>query len=197
MKRKPFLIGLTGSIGMGKSTTAAMFADLGIPVWDADSVVHRLYEGKAVAPIAQAFPEAIINGRVSRERLKAIFQIQPDAIKTIEAIVHPLVAKDRQDFINNTKSDILLLDIPLLFETGAYQQMDFNIVVSVDSKIQKSRVMSRPGMTEAMFNTLLERQMPDADKRAKADVVIDTTTMEGAEIAVAKVIADIQKANHA
>jgi dephospho-CoA kinase len=190
-----YLIGLTGSIGMGKSTTAQMFADLDIPVWDADAAVHRLYSagGAAVEPMKNAVPEAIENGTVSREKLKNIIANDPDALPRIEKIVHPLVAQDRADFIAATQSDIVVLDIPLLFETGSADQFDCVVVVSTDADSQKKRVLARPNMTEALFEHIKSLQMPDADKRAQADYVIETKTPEAAQAAVADLIAKIRQ----
>ena len=190
-----FLIGLTGSIGMGKSTTAKLFAQQGCEVWDADAAVHRLYAkgGAAVAPVAEAFPEAVVDGVVSRDALKAIIGRDPLALRRIEEIVHPLVAIDRARFIAAAKSDIIVLDIPLLFETGGEARVDATVCVSVDAQTQKARVMARGTMTEEQFRAILSKQMPDADKRARADYVIVTDTPEHAAKQVRDVLADIRK----
>lgn len=189
-----YLLGLTGSIGMGKSTTAAMFADQGVPVWDADAAVHRLYApgGAGVAPMQDAFPGSVIDGQVSRDALRAIIDKDDSALSKIEAIVHPLLQQDRAEF-RQSDADILLFDIPLLFETQADQWLDGIAVVSVPADIQRKRVLDRPGMTEERLDMILSRQMPDADKRARADWVIPTLTLDGARAVVAQIIADIRK----
>ncbi|MEQ3625696.1 MAG: dephospho-CoA kinase [Celeribacter sp.] len=193
------LIGLTGSIGMGKSTTAAMLAARGVPVWDADAAVHRLYApgGAAVAGIGALFPDAIVSGGVSRDRLKSRIAADPAALGQIEQVVHPLVAADRAQFIEATPAPVLLLDIPLLFETGSDAQMDLVVVVSTSAANQEARVMARPGMTAQRFRAILDAQLPDAEKRARADVVIDTTTPQTAAAGVDKVLRMVEKDRHA
>lgn len=190
-----FALGLTGSIGMGKSTTAALFVEEGCALWDADEAVHRLYAkgGAAVDPMARAFPHAIENGAVSRTRLKDILAADPDALKTIEAIVHPLVAADRAAFLSAATARIAVLDIPLLFENGYETAMDAVVVVSAPEDLQRQRVLQRPGMTEAQLDNILSRQMPDAEKRARADYVISTDTIDHARTQVKDVVADILK----
>ncbi|MBB3711321.1 dephospho-CoA kinase [Limimaricola variabilis] len=190
-----FRLGLTGSIGMGKSTTAAMFADEGLPVWDADAAVHRLYGpgGAAVAPMAALFPEAIVDGAVSRDALKQIIAADPGALSRIETVVHPLVRADREDFAARQASDIVVFDIPLLYETGGETEMDAVAVVSAPAKVQAARVLARPGMTHDQLDAILARQMPDMEKRACADYVIETVTLDAARAAVRQVIDRIRK----
>ena len=190
-----FLLGLTGSIGMGKSTTAQMFADEGCAVWDADAAVHRLYDrgGAAVPLFAAAFPEAVVNGAVSRDALKEIIGRDADALKQIEQIVHPLVGEDRAAFIASAKSDIAVLDIPLLFETGGNARMDAVACVSVPPELQERRVMARGTMTLAQFHAIRAKQMPNTEKTALADYVIETDSLEHARAQVKDVIADIQR----
>ncbi len=193
----PFVIGLTGSIGMGKTTTAQMFADAGIPVWDADAAVARLYEkgGAGTAAIKNLRPGAIKDGVVDRKDMRQWVAHDPTALKKIETVIHPLVAMGRQEFLRDTDAPIVLLDIPLLYETGAESQVDMVVVVSTgpDTDIQRDRVLSRPGMTEELFQSILAKQMPDATKRSRADIVIPTLSMEGAKIAVEAVISQIRE----
>ncbi|MEQ9247473.1 dephospho-CoA kinase [Roseovarius confluentis] len=195
-----FKLGLTGSIGMGKSTTAKLFAENGCAVWDADAAVHRLYArgGAAVAPIGRAFPTAVKDGSVSRDRLKALIAEDPHDLETIESIVHPLVARDRAAFLAGTDADITVLDIPLLFETGGDAQMDATVCVTVSAETQKDRVLARGTMTEDQFNAILSKQMPDEEKRARADFVIVTDTLEHARVQVQNILKDIRgRQNHA
>lgn len=186
------VLGLTGSIGMGKSTTAAMFRDLGVPVHDSDEAVHRLYSGKAAALIEARFPGTVLDGVVDRERLAARVLGDRDALRDLEAIVHPLVRADADAFLDRSRAagaPVAVLDIPLLFETGGRERVDRVVVVTAPAEIQQERVMARPGMTEERFARILERQVPDAQKREMADYVIDTGKgMEAARSAVADLL---------
>lgn len=189
-----FKLGLTGSIGMGKSTTARLFAEMGCALWDADAAVHRLYSrgGEAVEPLGAQFPSAIVDGAISRDRLKLLISENPGAFQAIERIVHPLVARDRANFLEQTNADITVLDIPLLFETGSDAAMDATVCVTVPAEIQKKRVMERGTMTEAQFEAIRSKQMPDAEKRKKANYVIVTDTLEHARAQVQDVLNEIR-----
>jgi len=191
-----FRLGLTGSIGMGKSTTAAMFAEAGIPVWDADAAVHRLYAPgqPAARAIAHAFPDAIdAEGAVHRPRLRDLIQADPGVLDRLDALVHPLVAADRAAFLaDQAAAPIVLLDIPLLFETGLERDCDAVVVVSAPPEIQRRRVRAR-GLTEAEFRSLLARQLPDAEKRLRADYLITTTSLAAARAAVKAVLDRIRR----
>ncbi|MEJ8310674.1 dephospho-CoA kinase [Agrobacterium larrymoorei] len=171
------VIGLTGSIGKGKSTTAKLFAEEGVPLCDSDAVVHDLYRGEAVAPIAAVFPDAVIGSVVDRDRLSKILRENPAQFPVLEQIVHPLVRAKQDAFVDDQRRNgarFALLDIPLLFETGAESRVDVVVVVSCAADIQRQRVLSRPGMTEEKFAMIIARQMPDVEKRSRADFVIDT-----------------------
>ncbi|WP_289042942.1 dephospho-CoA kinase [uncultured Aliiroseovarius sp.] len=197
---RPFIIGLTGSIGMGKTTTARMFAADAVPVWDADEAVHRIYApgGAAVDPIRAICPDAIVDGGVDRDVMKSWLAKDPTALSQIETVVHPLVAQDRARFLRDTDAPVVVLDIPLLFETGADAQVDLVAVVSTSAKTQRERVLSRGTMTPDQFNAILAKQMPDAEKRARADVVIPTDTIDDAQAAVKKLLADVkERSSHA
>jgi dephospho-CoA kinase len=189
-----FRLGLTGSIGMGKSTTARLFAEEGCAVWDADAAVHRLYAkgGDAVSPMQAAFPGAVEDGTVSRDALRKIIADDPSALRRIEEIVHPLVGQDRAGFIAAAKADILVFDIPLLFETGGDAAMDAVAVVTIDADTQADRVLSRGTMTRDQFEAIRAKQMPDAEKRARADFVIVTDSVEHARAQVQSVILTIR-----
>jgi dephospho-CoA kinase len=172
------ILGLTGSIGMGKTTAANMFADNGVPVYSADDAVHQLYSGRAAPLIEAAFPGTVVDGTVDRTKLSSAVLGKPEALKKLESIIHPLVHEEEAAFLARARADgadIALIDIPLLFETGGQNRVDKVAVVSAPADIQRERVLSRAGMTEAKFEAILARQMPDVDKRARADFVIDSS----------------------
>lgn len=187
------ILGLTGSIGMGKSTTAQMFRDEGVPVWDADAAVHQIYQkgGAAVPAFLEKLPQAVVNGAVDRGALKDMLSANPSLIETLESIVHPLVADHRQAFLAENKSPLVVLDMPLLFEIGAAATVSSVLVVTVPADVQKARVMARGEMSEALFAQILDRQLPDAEKRARADHVIETLTLDGTRMAVRNLIAEL------
>ncbi len=197
---KPFLLGLTGSIGMGKTTTSALFAEAGVPVWDADAAVHRLYAagGDAVGPVAALHPPALRDGAIDRDALRRWIARDKGALARIEQAVHPLLAADRAAFITaHEGADILLFDIPLLYETGAESWLDAVAVVSVAAGEQRRRVLARKTMTQDEFAAILAKQMPDAEKRARADWVIATDSPEHARAGVSEVIASIRSRRNA
>ena len=190
-----FRLGLTGSIGMGKSTTAQMFRDMGHPVWDADEAVHRLYApgGAAVDPVAAVFPGALRDGGIDRDALKAAIAGDPAALDRLSAIVHPIVVADREACITrHPDAPLVVLDIPLLYENGYETQMDGVAVVSADAETQRRRVLARPGMTADLLALILSRQMPDAQKRARADWIIPTDSMDAARQAVEDIVKEIK-----
>jgi dephospho-CoA kinase len=173
-----FILGLTGSIGMGKSATANMFAEEGVPVHDADAAVHRLYEGEATPLIEAAFPGTTSGGKVDRAKLGQRVLGDKDAIARLEAIVHPLVTQSRERFVADAERNgakVVLLDVPLLFETGGDKRVDAIVVVSAPAEVQRARVLERPGMTDDKLAVILSKQTPDAEKRARADFVVDTS----------------------
>ncbi|MGB5866023.1 MAG: dephospho-CoA kinase [Sulfitobacter sp.] len=189
-----YLLGLTGSIGMGKSTTAQMFVDEGCALWDADAAVHRLYSegGAAVDPFSKVFPDAVIDGAVSRPALKQIIAEDSTALRKIEAIIHPLVGEDRAAFLAQTQADIVVLDIPLLFETGGDTRMDATVCVMTDDATQEARVMARGTMTKAQFDTIKSKQMPAREKAARATYVIKTDTLDHARTQVQNIVSTIR-----
>src|SRR5215475_11978900 len=173
-----FILGLTGSLGMGKSVTARFFAEQGVPVHDADAVVHRLYEGEAVRAIEATFPGTTAGGKVDRSRLAARVLNDPPALKRLEAIVHPLVQAAEQRLLAEAEArgeKVAVLDIPLLFETGGDERVDAVVVVTAPSEVQRARVLERPGMTAEKLDALLRKQVPDAEKRKRADFIVDTS----------------------
>lgn len=186
------ILGLTGSIGMGKSTTARMFAEEGVPVHDSDAAVHRLYDGEAVPAIEALFPGTTSSGKVDRERLARAVVGRPDALRRLEELIHPMVRRDADRFVEEERrkgTPLVVLDIPLLFETGGMNRVDKILVVTAPAEVQRERVLARPGMTEEKFAAILARQVPDAEKRRRADFVIDTSHgMEAARQEVREII---------
>ncbi len=175
---RPFVLCLTGSLGMGKSATAKFFAEAGVPVHDSDAVVHALYEGEAVAAIEQAFPGTTVGGKVDRTKLAAMVINDKAALARLEAIVHPLVGVATDKFLAEAQAHgaaVVVLDIPLLFEIGAECRCDAVVVVSAPPEVQRRRAYQRPGMTEDKFIALLAKQMPDAEKRRRADFIVDSS----------------------
>jgi len=193
------VVGLTGSIGMGKSTVLKMFEGLGAAVWNADDAVHRLYakDGAGVAAVGHDFPEAIVNGVVDREKLATLVLGKPEKLRRLEEIVHPLVSDDRADFLTraeNDRAEIVMLDIPLLFEKSYEEMFDAVVVVSAPADVQRARVLARPGMSEAKFAAILAQQTPDAEKRARADYVIDTgLPLEATKAQVEGVMSELKR----
>ncbi len=172
------ILGLTGSIGMGKSTTAKLFAEAGVPVYDADAAVHMLYEGQAAPAIEAAFPGATVEGKVDRNRLSARVVHDPAAIKRLEAIVHPMLGASRQKFLHDAEQSgapVAVVDVPLLFETGGENRVDAVVVVTTTPEIQRQRILERPNMTDEKLDAILARQMPDTEKRKRANFVVDTS----------------------
>ncbi len=188
-------LGLTGSIGRGKSTTDTLFEEEGCGVWDADAAVHRLYDvgGAAVEPLAAAFPAAVVSGAVDRGRLRQVIVGDATALPRIEAIVHPLVAADRATFRKTADRPVLVFDIPLLFETGGDTEMDAVACVWIDAETQRQRVLDRGTMTVEQFEQILQKQMPIADKKARSDYLIETDTPEHAREQVREILRDIER----
>ena len=196
-KSSTIVLGLTGSIGMGKTTTAKMFAKYGIPVWEADTSVHKLYSkgGEAVELFKEKLPSSIVNNEVSRAELKKLINDDERNLKTIETLIHPLVSNDRKRFVKAAEKKnipLIVLDIPLLFEKGHEKSVDYIVVVSVTKETQRKRVLKRNTMTPEMVEKILKIQMSDAEKRQKADFVIITDTLEQAEIKVLEIITKLK-----
>jgi dephospho-CoA kinase len=172
------ILGLTGSIGMGKSTTAKLFAEAGVPVYDADAAVHMLYEGEAAPAIEVAFPGATVDGKVDRNKLSARVVRDPAAMERLEQIVHPMLGASRQKFLHDAErsgAPVAVVDVPLLFETGGENRVDAVVVVTTTPEIQRQRILERPNMTDEKLDAILARQMPDAEKRQRAHFVVDTS----------------------
>ena len=172
------ILGLTGSIGMGKSTTAKLFAEAGVPVYDADAAVHRLYEGEAAAAIEEAFPGTIVEGKVDRARLSSRVVHDPAAMKRLEGIVHPMLGASRQRFLDDAERSgarVAVVDVPLLYETGGEKRVDAVVVVTTTPEVQRERILARENMSSEKLDAILARQLPDPEKRARADFIVDTS----------------------
>jgi dephospho-CoA kinase len=195
--RPPFVLCLTGSLGMGKSRTATFFAEAGVPVHDADAVVHALYEGEAAPLIESAFPGATSDGKVDRVKLAGMVVGDAAAIARLESIVHPLVSQAREKFLADAQArgaPIVVLDVPLLFETGGHDGCDAVVVVSAPPEVQRRRAFERPGMTEEKFSALVAKQTPDAEKRLRADFVVDSSqSFDHARAQVRDILAAVAK----
>lgn len=191
------ILGLTGSIGMGKSTTAKLFAEAGVPVYDADAAVHQLYEGEAAPAIEAAFPGTTVNGKVDRPKLSARVVHDPAAIKQLEQIVHPMLGASRQKFFaaaEAANAPVVVLDIPLLFETGGEKRVDAVVVVSTTPELQRERVLARGTMDEAKLDAIIAKQTPDAEKRRRADFVVDTSHgLEPVRAQITHILAEVAK----
>lgn len=191
------ILGLTGSIGMGKSTTAKLFAEAGVPVYDADAAVHQLYEGEAAPAIEAAFPGTTTNGKVDRSKLSARVVHDPAAIKQLEQIVHPMLGASRQKFFADAEAagaPVVVLDIPLLFETGGEKRVDAVVVVSTSPEVQRERVLARGTMDEAKLDAIIAKQTPDAEKRKRADFVVDTSHgLEPVRAQITHILAEVVK----
>jgi len=192
-----FLLGLTGSIGMGKSTTAALFREAGVPVYDADATVHKVYEDEAVTAVEAAFPGSTSDGRVDRQKLSAMVVGNPDAIRRLESIVHPMLRSHQQEFLDAAKkagAPVAVLDIPLLYETGGHHRVDAVVVVTTSPEVQRARILARDNMTADKLDAILMRQVPDAEKRRRADFVVDTSHgLEPVRQRIREILAEVAK----
>ncbi len=191
------ILGLTGSIGMGKSTTAKLFAEAGVPVYDADAAVHKIYEGEAAPAIEAAFPGTTVDGRVDRAKLSARVVHDQAAIKQLEQIVHPMLGASRKKFLDDAEASgapVVVMDIPLLFETGGEKRVDAVVVVSTDPATQRERILARGTMTSEALDGILARQLPDAEKRKRADFVVDTSHgLDPVRTAIRDILAEVVK----
>jgi dephospho-CoA kinase len=191
------ILGLTGSIGMGKSTTATLFAEAGVPVYDADAAVHKIYEGEAAPAIEAAFPGTTVDGRVDRAKLSAKVVHDPAAIKQLEQIVHPMLGASRKKFLDDAErsgAPVVVMDIPLLFETGGEKRVDAVVVVTTSPEVQRDRILARGTMTSEALDAILARQLPDAEKRKRADFVVDTSHGLGpVRTAIRDILAEVVK----
>jgi dephospho-CoA kinase len=191
------ILGLTGSIGMGKSTTAKLFTEAGVPVYDADAAVHKIYEGEAAPAIESAFPGTTVDGKVDRAKLSAKVVHDPAAIKQLEQIVHPMLGASRKKFLDEAEragAPVVVMDIPLLFETGGEKRVDAVVVVSTDAASQRERILARGTMTNEALDAILARQLPDAEKRKRADFVVDTSHgLDPVRTAIRDILAEVVK----
>ena len=191
------ILGLTGSIGMGKSTTAKLFAEAGVPVYDADATVHRVYEGEAVPAIEAAFPGTTSNGKVDRAKLSATVVHDPAAIQRLEQIVHPMLRSYHQKFLQDAEqagAPVVVMDVPLLFETGGEKRVDAVVVVTTAPEVQRERILARGTMTAEMLDAILARQTPDAEKRRRADFVVDTSHgLDPVRVRIRDILAEVVK----
>jgi dephospho-CoA kinase len=191
------ILGLTGSIGMGKSTTAKLFTEAGVPVYDADAAVHKIYEGEAAPAIEAAFPGTTVDGKVDRAKLSAKVVHDPAAIKQLEQIVHPMLGASRKKFLDEAErsgAPVVVMDIPLLFETGGEKRVDAVVVVSTDPVSQRERILARGTMTNEALDAILARQLPDAEKRKRADFVVDTSHgLDPVRTAISDILAKVVK----
>ena len=191
------ILGLTGSIGMGKSTTAKLFTEAGVPVYDADAAVHKIYEGEAAPAIEAAFPGTTVDGKVDRAKLSAKVVHDPAAIKQLEQIVHPMLGASRQKFLDEAEragASVVVMDIPLLYETGGEKRVDAVVVVSTDPVSQRERILARGTMTNDALDAILARQLPDAEKRKRADFVVDTSHgLDPVRTAISDILAEVVK----
>ena len=191
------LLGLTGSIGMGKSTTAKLFAEAGVPVYDADATVHLVYEGEAAPAMEAAFPGSTVNGKVDRQKLSAMVVNNPEAMTRLEKIVHPMLRGHQQTFLADAEKSgapVAVLDIPLLYETGGEKRVDAVVVVTTSPEIQRARILARENMTPEKLDAILARQMPDAEKRKRADFIVDTSNgLEPVRQRIKEILAEVVK----
>ena len=191
------LLGLTGSIGMGKSTTAKLFAEAGVPVYDADATVHLVYEGEAAPAMEAAFPGSTVNGKVDRQKLSAVVVNNPEAMTRLEKIVHPMLRSHQQTFLADAEKSgapVAVLDIPLLYETGGEKRVDAVVVVTTSPEIQRARILARENMTPEKLDAILARQMPDAEKRKRADFMVDTSSgLEPVRRRIKEILAEVVK----
>jgi dephospho-CoA kinase len=195
--RKMLILGLTGSIGMGKSTTAKLFAEAGVPVYDADATVHKIYQGEAAPAIEAAFPGTTVDGKVDRNRLSAKVVHDPAAMKQLEQIVHPMLGASRQKFLDEAErsgAPVAVVDVPLLFETGGEKRVDAVVVVTTSPEVQRERILARDNMTGEKLDAILARQLPDAEKRKRADFVVDTSNgLDPVRVQIRDILREVAK----